>query len=400
MKAVLINSWYAQGSTGYLVKAFRDRLLDCGHAVRVYYGHGVKTKDEGVYKINRKAGLYVDAFLTIMTGMAGCFSTSRTKRMLKEIETFSPDTVYLFNLHAYYLDEYLLLRTLKEKNYKVVYVLFDEYPYLGKCCFSMGCNRFETECGHCPQFRAYPRSWIFDRSKELFRRKREIFADWKNLTLAGVAFLKIQAKRSAIASHLPFETLNMGIDTENTFFPVQSDELRRTLGIGEKQKVVLTVCSSSDRRKGIRFFYETARFCEKEDIVFIQVGIDQKLKNPPRNFIGIPYVSDLKELCRYFSLADVYLTTSSGEAMALVYLESLACGTPIIGFNVSGVPYTASEEYLKLVPFEDTKALAEAVRNAPRKSQSTVMACRNYALTHFRLADFTKRLCEIGGMTI
>lgn len=400
MKIVLINSWYAQGSTGYLVKCFRDRLLDCGHEARVYYGRGTESEDAGVRKIGKRADLFLHAFLARSTGMEGCFSTFRTRRMLDEIDAFSPDVVYLFNLHAYYLNEYLLLRRLKEKKYKVVYVLFDEYAFMGKCCFSMGCDRFQTECGNCPNVRDYPKSWIFDRSKKLFLEKKEIFSDWKELTLAGVEFLKIQAKRSAIASHLPFETLNMGIDMQKTFLPVPSDELRRALGIGAKQKVALTVCSSSDRRKGTRFFYETARLCQGDDVVFIQVGMDEKIKNLPANFIGIPYVSDLHELCRYFSLADLYLTTSFGEAMALVYLESLACGTPIAGFDVSGVPYTASREFLKVVPFGDTKALADVVRSFPRKTQISADACRNYALEHYALSDFTRRLCEIGGVSV
>ncbi len=50
MKAVLINSWYKQYSTGKLVYAFRDYLIQQGHEILTFYGRGENINDFQVYK--------------------------------------------------------------------------------------------------------------------------------------------------------------------------------------------------------------------------------------------------------------------------------------------------------------------------------------------------------------
>ena len=107
MKCVLINSWYKQYSTGKLVYAFRDHMIASGHSVLTFYGHGDLTSDDNVVKVGNKKTLYLHALLCRVTGYEGVYSSRQTKKVIKQIEEYQPDVVYLFNLHAYYLNEYL-----------------------------------------------------------------------------------------------------------------------------------------------------------------------------------------------------------------------------------------------------------------------------------------------------
>lgn len=396
MKCVLINSWYKQYSTGKLVAAFHEHLVSKGHEVHTYYGRGEVFDDNNVKLISSKASLGVHLALSRITGYQGFFSTSQTRALIREIDEFVPDVVYLFNLHAYYLNEFMLLQYLREKHIKVVYMLFDEYPYLGKCCFAGDCEKFQTKCENCPQVGSYPVSMFFDRSSDIFKKKKELFEGWEELTLAGVEFLRRQASLSAIARDTRFVELDMGVQLITIYYPRETRILREKLGIPDANKVVVTVGPYSDDRKGIKKLVQIAEICKDEPITFLNIGFDGEKDDLPENFIGISYVANQDELATYYSLADVYVMTSSGEGMSLTCMEALGCGTKLIGFDISGTPYSASKEFGTFVPYNDLEAFAEAIRRIEKKTEGSIQRCREYALSRYEISDYVKNLERIG----
>jgi D-inositol-3-phosphate glycosyltransferase len=61
----------------------------------------------------------------------------------------------------------------------------------------------------------------------------------------------------------------------------------------------------------------------------------------------------------YYAAADVFISTPWYEPFGITPLESMACGTPVIGSNVGGIKYTVVDgETGALVPPEDPAALA------------------------------------------
>jgi glycosyltransferase involved in cell wall biosynthesis len=63
-----------------------------------------------------------------------------------------------------------------------------------------------------------------------------------------------------------------------------------------------------------------------------------------------------------YSAADVFLSTPWYEPFGLTPLESMACGTPVIGSCVGGIQYTVREgETGFLVPPDNPDAIAERV---------------------------------------
>ncbi len=398
MKVVLINSWYGQTSTGKLVKSFHDYLISIGHTVTAFFGHGDVVNEDGVIKINSKINLYLHALLCRLTGYQGCYSKKNTLKIIDYISFEKPDVVYLFNLHAYYLNEFMLLSFLKSQKIKVVYMLFDEYPYLGKCCFSGECEKFKTECKNCPDIKGYPSSLFFDRSNFFFNKKRQLFEGWDELTLAGVQFLADRAKLSAIACNNRFVAFDMGVDLKNTYYPRDATELRKKLNIPDENKIVITVGYYSDKRKGIDKYFKIAEKCIDNPITFIHVGFDGNKERTfiPSNCILINSISSQEELATYYSLADVYVMTSSGEAMSLTCMESLGCGCKIIGFDISGTPYAASESFGKYIPYNDLDTFADEIIKAERKTDDSVNSCRQYALSRYEISKFVENLEKIG----
>ncbi len=394
-RIVLINSWYKKYSTGKLVYEFKEYLEKQGCQTLTFYGHGENVSEDNVIRTVSQIGLYVHGGLSRLTGYQGCYSHKETEKVIQQIEDFKPTKIYLFNLHAYYLDEFCLLSYLKQKKYKVVYMLFDEYAYLGRCCFAGDCEKFVTQCEKCSKIHEYPQSLLFDRSKFFFDKKKKIYENWEELTFAGVEFLANQAKRSGIAKNVNFRVLDMGVQLNKIYYPRDTRQLHEKLGISDETKVVLTVGPYSDPRKGIKKFFEIAKMCENEDIKFINVGFDGNNKELPGNGIGIGYVSNQDELAQFYSLADIYAMTSSGEAMSLTCMEALGCGTRIVGFNISGTPYAAVQPYGAFVEYNNLDEFKKVIVKTPKKDDDFIQQCRQYALSRYEISDYVKNLADI-----
>jgi glycosyltransferase involved in cell wall biosynthesis len=68
------------------------------------------------------------------------------------------------------------------------------------------------------------------------------------------------------------------------------------------------------------------------------------------------------EAARYFRAFDVFVLSSRTEGTPIVLFEAMAAGVPIVAAAVGGVPGVVSESEAWLVPPDDPRALAEAVR--------------------------------------
>lgn len=69
-----------------------------------------------------------------------------------------------------------------------------------------------------------------------------------------------------------------------------------------------------------------------------------------------------EELKYYYAAADIFITTPWYEPFGITPLESMACGTPVIGADVGGVKYSVLDGKTGLlVPPNDPQALADKI---------------------------------------
>jgi glycosyltransferase involved in cell wall biosynthesis len=54
---------------------------------------------------------------------------------------------------------------------------------------------------------------------------------------------------------------------------------------------------------------------------------------------------NLEDMPYVFDGADLFVLASENETFGLVYIESMACGTPVIGTNIGGVPEVITDNY-------------------------------------------------------
>ncbi len=76
---------------------------------------------------------------------------------------------------------FLQIETIAQFNKPLVWTLHDMWPMTGGCNYSEGCDRYQSNCGNCPQLSSHR---AFDLSRWIWQRKSRA---WKHLNLSLVA---------------------------------------------------------------------------------------------------------------------------------------------------------------------------------------------------------------------
>ncbi len=455
MRVAIINVTAMSGSTGKIAYGMYCSLKADGHDVRLYYGRNDDLTNDEICKVTPKASVYVHGLMARLTGLQGYYSIGATRKLILNLEQFSPDLVQLYNLHGYYLNVNMLLEYLKKKGIPTVYAMLDEYPYLGRCCYSFDCDQFQTGCLHCRQDRKeYPATILLRGSRKTLLDKQKSYDGFERLYFTAPQWVLDRAESSYLLKGKRMYCVDEYVDTDTTFYPrsFERGEYHRLpeeliQWRREGKKLVLTVAPYSNPRKGGRFFIEMVeRFratgagqtehqdhagpgvlrdgvdglpgegqqalCTRpregsipsegpiygsgdQNIRFIYVGMNDQTVEIPDNCYAVGFVKDQDLLAEYYSIADVFVCTSLADTMPNVILDALACGTPVIGFDNTGIPYTAKEPLGTFVPTGDVDALCRAVSAAPVKTDALSAACRTYAMERYSPEVYYRRMQEV-----
>lgn len=397
MKILLVGNTYKYGSTGQIAYIYSQELKRRGNECLVAVGKKIYD-DEECIELEDKLGRGFHYLMSLITGYEGRFSIRATWKLFKIINEFRPEVVQLFNLHGYYLNIYKLLKFLGKRKIKTVYSMLDEYPYLGHCCYAFECNQFENECRECKLDKSvYIKTLFFRRGHATYKLKKEAYDSIEDITFTGPKWVIERAQKSSLLKEKRLVEVDEFVDADKTYYPRKDDkEFIDKYQECEDKIFILNVSPFSNPRKGGKFFLELAKKLENQrQYIFVHVGYDGSMENLPSNFIPVGYVESQAILAHYFSRADLFVCTSMADTMPNTCLEALACGTPVCGFNITGIPYVADEICGIFVAPGDIEALEKVVLSTAKKSEKMQRYCRKYALSRYSVKKFTNQLMTI-----
>ncbi len=384
MRIAQVDVNYDFSSTGKIVADLVTGLSDSGHDAIACFGRGPDANSDKAYRISSRAEVLLHAFATRITGLTGCFSPFSTRRLIERLEHFLPDVVHLHDLHGYFLNIGQLVEYLKARRIPVLWTFHCEFMYTGKCGYAFDCEKWKTGCNNCPDLRGYPQSLFFDFTNRMFRDKQALFADFEQLHLAAPSKWLADRMRQSMVRNKPVSVVHNGIDV-STFSRRYTKALKDSLGLTNEYVVLSVGADLLSERKGGRWVLELAARHPDAGIAFVMVGVDQVPKQIPGNVRMIPRIFDQRVLAEYYSLADVLLLTSSKETFSMVSAESLACGTPVIGFDSGAPKEVALPGYGEFVLYPDIDAL-ESLLLRLKAGEFTLMSsteCEKFARARY-----------------
>jgi glycosyltransferase involved in cell wall biosynthesis len=201
------------------------------------------------------------------------------------------------------------------------------------------------------------------------------------------------------------------------FAPIDRDEARRIVGL-PADAFVVTHVGRLVRRKGIAELLEGfARFraAFPGDARLVIVGGDDADPGSRDEHDRLARIAmglrvgdavrfegavDRAALRPYYGAADVFATTPWYEPFGITPLESMACGTPVLGTRVGGIAYTVVDGRTGwLVPPRDATAIAERLAwfAAERDGLTPLRVAAVQRARHFRWTDVGAALDAIVG---
>ncbi len=286
-------------------------------------------------------------------------------------------------LHLHWVSNFLSLSNIRELadfGKPLVWTAHDMALMSGGCHTLNGCQKWLSGCNSCPQLR--PEYGHLAASTKSYRQallsNRNFWIVCPSKQCADIY------KKSEMIHVDRVVAIPNAVDVES-FYPADRLEARKALGLGSAQKVILYSAQYATG-KGLAELEQVARqICsEQSNVVFLLLGAAGKAAAISENCsVKLGHISSQEMLRMAYVASDVALVPSHEETFSNVAAEAIACGTPIVGFDVGIIPELAEiEEVARSVPKLDTASLVEAVRTA-LVEEKNVDRCRMTAVERF-----------------
>lgn len=282
----------------------------------------------------------------------------------------------------------------------VVRTLRDMSFFTGGCHLDAGCGKYTEQCGACPQLGSRKTQ---DLSRRIWKRKYAALSGIKpgRLTLVALSrWIANEAKRSSLLEKFPVTVIPNGLDVED-FRPIDKELAREIFRIPREARVVLFVAEPITRRnKGFAMLTQALDGLDKmTSILLISMGSGKPPVEVNVPYLNLGHVRDDRLCALVYGAADVFVIPSIQETFGNTVLEATACGTPVVGFAVGGIPDMVRHGVTGLlVPPQDVAALRAAIWELlqdPVRRAKMAASCRDIAAKEYSLEVQAKRYIEV-----
>ena len=260
-----------------------------------------------------------------------------------------------------------LRRLFEDEGYQVVHTHSGKAGFLGRWAAMRARVPVVVHTIHGPSFYRYQNpvgNW-------LFRTAEQLAGSWTTQFVSVADAMTEQYLAAGIGTPSQYTTIHSGMNVAGFLAALPDAGLRESLGIAETDLVVGKVARLF-RLKGHEFLFEAAPqiVAAVPNVKFLLVGDGIYRERFERRaaemgmagrFVFVGLVPP-REMPRYLSLMDVLVHLSLREGLPRAMPQALACGKPVVAFDVDGAREICLDgETGLLVRAEDATELAVAV---------------------------------------
>ena len=315
------------------------------------------------------------------------FSDDRSQHAFDLVRHIPPCDVLHLHGVAGFVDYQAFFSALPART-PLVWHLHDMNVMTGGCHYDEDCGRYMKGCGACPQLGSTD---PMDLSRQIWTRKQGVFGalEANQLHLVAPSRWMFQlVKGSPLLSKFSATLIPDGVDVEE-FAPRDRRFAQEILGIPQGAQVVMFVSDHlTNRRQGFSVLFEAlSGLTQADHLFFLSVGKGDPQGTGPTPGLHMGEVRNDRWRSVIYSAADLFVIPSVQDNLPNTVLESLACGTPVVGFDVGGIPDMVRPGRTgQLVPVGDAGALRQAMThllNAPSLCRQMGAECRRIVMEEY-----------------
>jgi len=252
--------------------------------------------------------------------------------------TRHPDFIKADIIHIHWTQQGMLsLRDMSrifQSGKPVVWTMHDMWACTGICHYADDCQQFKEICKECPKCKSGVVPRVFRQKARLYRNPFEV--------VTCSHWLLRQAESSTLLKGIKIHCIANALDME-VFKPCDKSEARQKLSLPANKFLILFASQKvTDKRKGIDYLIDAAKILKRyqKDIEFIVMGSNagQIAEMLPYKVHSMGFVSSVEQAATIYQAANLFVTPSLMDNLPNTIAESMACGTPCVGFNIGGIP--------------------------------------------------------------
>ncbi len=306
---------------------------------------------------------------TVLSVKKGLFSNMKQGYKIgKNINLDSYDVIYIHWVN----NSFLSLKGLEEickTGKKIFWFMHDMFPITGGCHHSFDCKRYTQNCGECPYMK---HSCNSDFSYKQLKLKHKILDKYSNLSfIAPSKWLYECTKNSSLAKgHNVYHIPNL---LDSTIFrPLEKRFCREVLNFQNDKKIILFGADGAltNPYKGFEYLVKAmeklkseSHFKEDEVLLVIFGSSYNKAINDmlpfETKFMGV--LHDGITVSLLYNSASVFCIPSVAENFANTILEATNCHTPVVGFDIGGVPDVVGKDTGYLAEYKNSDDFAKGI---------------------------------------
>lgn len=271
----------------------------------------------------------------------------------------------------------------------VVWTLHDMNPFTGGCHYAFGCEKFLASCGACAQLGSRHEN---DLSRRIHSRKARALSLLDPMTTQIAApsnWIAQEAKRSSLFRRFSVQTIPNGVNCD-VFQPRNRALARELFQLPADHCVILFVADSvANYRKGFDLLQAALKdLAVRAPVRLAAIGRGRDGSWPADTAL-LGRIDNERLMSFAYSAADIFVAPTRADNLPNVILEAMACGIPVVSFDVGGVPdLTRPGRTGLLASQEDIAGLRRAIetllQDQPMRARMAA-ECRRVAVSEYAL---------------